>query len=488
MPDEVTSQQPHQSLDLLRGVLDDRGIELGEPIGAGAAATVYSGEDRRHHRRVAIKVLNAGTEMAWSGERFRREIELAAHLTHPHIAPLYDSGEVGTIHYYIMPLATGRTLRERLQQGPLAPSEAVRLTIEVADALRYAHDKGIIHRDIKPGNILLEGSHAMVADFGLADVSSPRRIALAGSRFTTPGSFVGTLEYTAPEQLIGEVVDGRADVYALGCTLYEMLAGELPFHGGNPEQLMRAKLLGQVRPLDRLAPNLPDGLAEVVNLALATEPDARIGSAAELISRLQPFSSSDRHPVLRPGRIRRPPRGVALGAAVLLGLGAWWWHEATAVLDPHRVVIASFSNDAGTKSLDTFGDEITNRVTDGLARAGKVEVITSAVDLHVARAGDSTVAASPPDRLATLARETRAGTVIAGSYYLIGKTLEVDVEITDAVSGRLEAVIGPLTGEVIARDPLAVAVEQRVVGAIDSLVAAGRIGPGFYQPPTPVAS
>jgi serine/threonine protein kinase len=488
MPDEVIPQQPNQSIDLLRRVLDDRGIELGEPIGAGAAATVYSGEDRRHRRRVAIKVLNAGTEMAWSGERFRREIELAAHLIHPHIAPLYDSGEVGAIHYYIMPLATGETLRERLRQGPLHPGEAVRLTIEVADALRYAHDKGVIHRDIKPGNILLEGGHAMVADFGLAEVSSPRRIALAGNRFTTPGSFVGTLEYTAPEQLVGEGVDGRADVYALGCTLYEMLAGELPFHGTNPEQLMRSKLLGQVRPLDRRVTNIPDGLAEVVSLSLAVDPEARIGSAAELISRLQPFASSDRHPILPYRRIRRLPRGVIIGAAALLALGAWWWHEATADLDPHRVVIASFSNDAGTKSLDTFGDEITNRITDGLARAGQVEVITSAVDLHVARAGDSTTAVSPPDRLATLARETRAGTVIAGSYYLVGRTLEVDVEITDAVSGRLEAVIGPLTGEVTAQDPLALMVEQKVVGAIDSLVLDGRIGTGFYQPPPPVAS
>ena len=488
MPDEVTPQPPDQSLDLLRRVLDDRGIELGEPVGAGAAATVYSGEDRRHRRLVAIKVLNAGTGMAWSSERFRREIELAAHLTHPHIAPLYDSGEAGTIHYYIMPLATGETLRERLRQGPLHPGEAVRLAIEVADALRYAHDKGVIHRDIKPGNILLEGGHAMVADFGLAEVSSPLRVALAGSRFTTPGSFVGTLEYTAPEQLVGEVVDGRADIYALGCTLYEMLTGKLPFHGTNPEQLMRSKLLGQVRPLNRRLPDIPDGLAEVVNLSLAVDPDARIGSATELINRLQPFASSDRHSILRYQRIRRPPRGVTIGAAALLALGAWWWHEAAGELGSHRVVIANFSNDSGTKALDTFGDEITSRITEGLARAGQVEVITSAVDLHVARAGDSTAAVSPPDRLATLARETRAGTVIAGSYYLIGKTLEVDVEITDAVSGRLEAVIGPLTGEVTARDPLAMTVEQKVVGAIDSLLVAGRIGPGSYQLPSPATS
>jgi serine/threonine protein kinase len=488
MPDEVSPQLPDQSLDLLRKVLDDRGIELGEPIGAGAAATVYSGEDRRHHRLVAIKVLNAGTEMAWSGERFRREIELAAHLTHPHIAPLYDSGEVESIHYYIMPLATGATLRERLGQGPLQPGEAVRLAMQVADALRYAHEKGVIHRDIKPGNILLEGGHAMVADFGLAEVSPTRRVALGGSRFTTPGSFVGTLEYTAPEQLVGEAVDGRADVYALGCTLYEMLAGELPFHGANPEQLMRSKLLGQVRPLARLAPGLPDGLAEVVDLAMAVDPGVRIGSATELINRLQPFASSEHHRFLRRGRIRRPTREVIVGAVVLLALGSWWWHEATVELDPHRVVIASFTNNSGLGSLDSFGDEITDRITDGLARAGQVEVITSAVDLNVARAGDSSAAASPPGRLATLARETRAGTVIAGSYYLVGRTLEVDVEITDAVSGRLEAVIGPLTGELTARDTLTLTVEQKVVGAVDSLVVAGRIGAGSYQLPSPATS
>jgi TolB-like protein len=177
-----------------------------------------------------------------------------------------------------------------------------------------------------------------------------------------------------------------------------------------------------------------------------------------------------------------------VAAVVLLVLGGWWWHETTADLDPHRVVIASFTNDSGVAALDTFGDEVTDRITDGLARAGQVEVITSAVDLHVASASDSTAAASPPGRLATLARETRAGTVIAGSYRLIGKALEVDVEITDAVSGRLEAVIGPLTGELSARSPLAADVEQKVVGAIDSLVAAGRIGQGSYQLPPPLAS
>ena len=192
-------------------------------LGEGGMATVYLAEDVKHDRKVAVKVLRPELAAVLGAARFLREITTTANLRHPHILPLYDSGEADELLFYVMPYVEGETLRDLLDREKQLPlDDAFKITREVADALSYAHARGVIHRDIKPENILLESGHAVVADFGIA-----RAVSAAGSeQLTQTGMAVGTPAYMSPEQAsgIGDV-DGRSDLYALGCVLYEMLAG-----------------------------------------------------------------------------------------------------------------------------------------------------------------------------------------------------------------------------------------------------------------------
>ena len=199
-------------------------------LGEGGMATVYLAEDLKHRRQVAVKVLKPQLSRLLGTERFLREIEVAANLRHPHILPLFESGDAEGLLYYVMPLVAGESLRSRLDRERQLPiDEALQITREVADALTYAHDKGVIHRDVKPSNILLEGGHAVLTDFGIAqavgDVGDRTRL-------THTGTSLGTTGYMSPEQLSGDgALDGRSDQYSLGCVLYEVLAGRPPFQG-----------------------------------------------------------------------------------------------------------------------------------------------------------------------------------------------------------------------------------------------------------------
>src|SRR5881392_992040 len=200
-------------------------------------ATVYLARDRKHGRPVAIKVLRGEIAGALGPERFLREIEIAAGLTHPHILPLHDSGEADGFVYYVMPFVEGETLRDRLEHERQLPSEeALAITRDVAEALDHAHAHGVVHRDIKPENILFEAGHAVVSDFGIARAIT----AAAGGKLTETGIAIGTPGYMSPEQAMGsERVDGRSDLYSLACVLYEMLAGEPPFTGPSAESVAR---------------------------------------------------------------------------------------------------------------------------------------------------------------------------------------------------------------------------------------------------------
>jgi serine/threonine protein kinase len=220
-------------LEHLRAALADR-YRIQRELGRGGMGTVFLAEDLKHHRRVAIKVLEPGLAAALGRERFLREIETVARLSHPHILPLHDSGEADGLLYYVMPYVEGESLQVRLSREKQLPLEdALKIAREVADALAYAHGHGVVHRDIKPGNILLQGGHAVVADFGLARVIAsavdPAAPTGAGT-LTAAGSALGTPAYMSPEQAAGSKdVDGRSDLYSLGCVLYEMLTGQPPF-------------------------------------------------------------------------------------------------------------------------------------------------------------------------------------------------------------------------------------------------------------------
>jgi serine/threonine protein kinase len=257
---------------------------LGRELGRGGMATVYLAQDVRHRRPVALKVLHPELAYALGADRFLREIEVAANLTHPHILPLHDSGEAAGLLYYVMPYVEGESLRDRVNRETQLPvDEALQIAREVADALAYAHGQGVIHRDIKPENILLSGGHALVADFGIA-----RALGQADAeRLTETGIAVGTAAYMSPEQASGERnVDGRSDVYSLGCVLYEMLAGEPPYTGPTAQAIIVKRFSDPVPSVQQLRPLVPEGLAHAVTKALAPVAADRFASAAEFVRAL----------------------------------------------------------------------------------------------------------------------------------------------------------------------------------------------------------
>jgi TolB-like protein/tetratricopeptide (TPR) repeat protein/tRNA A-37 threonylcarbamoyl transferase component Bud32 len=265
----------------VRQALADR-YRVERILGEGGMATVYLAEDLRHKRRVALKVMRPELSATLGAERFLREIEIAAQLSHPHILPVYDSGDADGVLYYVMPYVEGGSLRERLEQGGQLPmDEALRLAREVTEALAYAHERGIIHRDIKPANILLGAGHALVADFGIA------RALGTDATLTQTGLAVGTPQYMSPQQAAGDRdVDARADVYAVGGVLYEMLAGEPPYSGGTPQAILAQSLTQDPPPLATRRPNLPPAVPTIVSQAMARAPVARFQTATALATAL----------------------------------------------------------------------------------------------------------------------------------------------------------------------------------------------------------
>jgi tRNA A-37 threonylcarbamoyl transferase component Bud32 len=272
------------TIERLRSAVSER-YEVLEQVGEGGMAVVYLARDRKHGRRVALKVLRPELAAAIGAERFLREIEIAAALRHPNILPLFDSGEAGGLLFYVMPYVEGESLRQRLSRERQLPLEdALRITVEVADALTYAHSLGVVHRDIKPENVLLESGHAVVADFGVA-----RAIADGpGARLTETGLAIGTPEYMSPEQASGDrAIDGRTDLYSLGCVLYELLAGEPPHTGPTPQAILARSLTTDVRPLPPVRSSVTPALDEVVRRALAPAPADRYATCHEFVEALR---------------------------------------------------------------------------------------------------------------------------------------------------------------------------------------------------------
>jgi serine/threonine-protein kinase len=304
----------------LAAALADR-YRIERELGAGGMATVYLAEDMRHHRKVAVKLLHPELSAVLGSERFLKEIELTAGLQHPHILPLFDSGSADGQLYYVMPFVEGETLRARLERERQLPvRDAVRIAREVADALAYAHARGVIHRDVKPENILLQGGHALVADFGIALAVQQA----GGQRITQTGLSLGTPQYMAPEQATGEKsVDARADVYALGVVTYEMLAGEPPFTGPTTQSVIARVLTTEPAPLARSRRSVPSHVAEAVHTALAKLPADRFDGAAEFAAAL---GTGDVHDVAPPREAHVPaevvPSGTRRIAATTVALAA----------------------------------------------------------------------------------------------------------------------------------------------------------------------
>ena len=297
-------------------------------LGAGGMATVYLAEDIKHHRRVAVKVLRPELAATLGSERFFREIEVAARLQHPNILPLLDSGEAGGFLYYVMPYVEGESLRDRLaHRGELPIPDAVRVLVEVTDALAHAHAQGVVHRDIKPDNVLMSGRHALVTDFGVAKAVTE---ATGRQSLTTAGVALGTPAYMAPEQAVADPhIDHRVDIYALGVLGYELLTGRAPFRATTAQEMLAAHVMTLPDPLEQYRPGVSPVLAQVVMKCLAKRPADRWQTADELLAQLEPLATpsggmtpTQTRPAIARRRLPSWAR-VAVGAVVVtVAIGA----------------------------------------------------------------------------------------------------------------------------------------------------------------------
>ena len=374
-----------RSFTSLAAALADR-YRIERELGAGGMATVWLAEDLRHRRRVAVKVLRPELAAALGPDRFLREIETTANLRHPGILPLYDSGEAAGFLYYVMPYVEGESLRERLareRQLPLA--DAVALVREVADALTYAHSRGVIHRDIKPENIMLERGHAVVADFGIARAVD----ATGGGNLTQTGMAIGTASYMSPEQALAESsVDARSDQYSLACVLYECLTGELPFAGSAVAMLAQRMTTPPPSPRARRA-EIGAGLDAAIRTALATEQAARFASCAAFAAAL-----------VRP----EPPSAASARPGI---------------------VVLPFANQSPDPDNEYFSDGLTEELISDLASIRSLQVIS--------RTSSMLLKGTAKD-VRTLGRDLGVRYVLEGSVRKAGNSLRITARLIDATS------------------------------------------------------
>jgi tRNA A-37 threonylcarbamoyl transferase component Bud32 len=300
-------------------VLADK-YRLTKVVGRGGMATVYLAQDLRHGRDVAVKVVHPVLAAALGSERFLREIEIVAQLRHPHIVPLFDSGDASGALYYVMPFEAGQSLRDRLSDnGALPIDDVVMLLRDICDALAYAHAHGIVHRDIKPDNVMLSGRHAMVTDFGIAKALATSELharsgnagnLVQANATATAGDGFGTPAYMSPEQISGDTVDRRADIYSVGVLAYELITGAPPFNGNTREMVLAAHLTQPAPSLHNARADVPPALAELVATCLAKRPEDRWQTTDELVHRLERIASAGNNAPTVPQRRRR----IALAA------------------------------------------------------------------------------------------------------------------------------------------------------------------------------
>src|SRR5688500_892778 len=267
---------------------------LDRELGGGGMSRVFVANERRLNRKVVIKVLSPELAAGVSGDRFEQEIQLAASLQQANIVPILAAGETGGLPFYTMPFVEGESLRARLgKHGPLSVGMAIGVLRDVAKALAYAHERGVIHRDIKPDNVLLSGGTAVVTDFGIAKALAAARTDVEGATLTQAGTSIGTPAYMAPEQAAGDpALDHRADVYSLGCTAYELLTGQSPFHSRPPARMLLAHLTEQPPPISQTRPEIPAELEQLVMRSLAKDPAQRPQSGAEFLDTLDQITGS----------------------------------------------------------------------------------------------------------------------------------------------------------------------------------------------------
>jgi tetratricopeptide (TPR) repeat protein len=473
-----------EQLDRLKAALADR-YALERELGQGGMATVYLAEDPRHHRKVALKVLRPDLAATLGPERFLREVTIAANLQHPHILPVYDSGEAGGFLYYVMPYVEGESLRERLaKHGELPLTDAVRILRDVADAMAAAHAKGVVHRDIKPENIMLSGRHALVADFGVAKAVSE---ATGRQTLTTAGVALGTPTYMAPEQAAADPhTDHRADLYAFGVTAYEMLTGQPPFVGATPQAVLAAHVTEAPVNVTQRRATLPLPLAQLIMRCLEKKPADRPQSAEELLPVLEGLATpsggmtpTQTVPVTAVSPAVRRQRWplVAAAVVVVVGLGAAGvamfgssGKRAPAGDVREPVVVLPFEVQATDAELANLGHEAADRIAAAVTEAG----LGAVIPFRPAGAGPGTPF-SPALAEAAIAA-MGAATLVTGVVYQRGDSLEIRAQLLRAADLKPLFVLPAERGPVgLARQPLD-AVTQRVLGAVGYYLASSSRG------------
>ena len=409
-------------LGQLAAALGDR-YRLERELGQGGMAVVFLAEDLKHRRRVAIKLLKPELSAVLGSERFVREIAIAATLQHPHILPLYDSGQAGGLFYYVMPFVEGESLRQRLAREQQLPLDAaLQITREVGSALQHAHEHGVIHRDIKPENIMLSGGHAVVADFGIARALD----AASAEQLTRSGMVVGTPQYMSPEQAGGAAVDGRTDQYSLACTLYEMLIGQPPFTGPSALAVIARHSVDPVPSLRVVRQTVPQAVEGAIIQAMAKVPADRFASIQRFLDALQSPGIASLPQTVSP-RPRSRLVMTTLGAGVLVVVVAWWAVAGrTARRTPpgsrpiRAVAVLPFQDLAGSSDGAYLGEGMTEGLIADLAQIGSLKVISGS---------SGSVAQGTARSLADLARELGIEAVVKGSIRRAGDTIRVNVRL-----------------------------------------------------------
>ncbi len=419
----------------LRSALADR-YTIERELGSGGMATVYLAQDRKHHRKVAIKILKPELAAALGPERFLREIEIAAGLTHPHILPLHDSGEADGLLYYVMPFVEGQTLRGRLEREKQLPLEdALAITRDIAEALSYAHSHGVVHRDVKPENILFQVGHAVVSDFGIARAIT----AAAGGNLTETGIAVGTPAYMSPEQAAGSrELDGRSDIYSLGCVLFEMLAGAPPYAGPTAQAIMARRLTEPVPSLHAVRETVPDAVEQAIGQALARVPADRFATA-------QQFAEALRSP-----RASEPIPAAAKSIAVL-----------------------PFANLSPDPENEYFSDGITEEIINTLAQLP---------GLHVAARTSSFAFKGKVAEIAEVGAKLKVAIVLEGSVRKVGNRVRITARLINVSDGYhlwSERYDRELHDIFAIQDAIARAIAHRL-----ELALAGPAGVALVSPPT----
>jgi eukaryotic-like serine/threonine-protein kinase len=503
-----TVGQPHMALSpaelhILRAyqrvgamaLLDQLTIGVGDryrverELGHGGMAVVFLATDLKHRRQVALKVLKPELSVALGSERFLREIEIAAALQHPHILPLYDSGQVvlggahsplgeaaGSLLYYVMPYVEGESLRERLRrEGQLPLDAALRIAQEVGSALQYANDHGVVHRDVKPENVMLSAGQAVVTDFGIA-----RAIQAAGTEsLTLSGIVVGTPQYMSPEQACGGAVDGRSDQYSLACTLYEMLVAEPPFTGPSVQAVIARHSVEPVPSLRVVRQTVPPEMEAAIVRAMAKSPADRFPSIRQFLDALapSPVSSATTLPRAATGRpaLWRRVAAVLVGALLLAGAG-WWFLAGRSTIrgapgaPVTSIAVLPFRELEASPDSSYLGDGMTEGLIVDLSQIGSLKIISRSsgamaqgTGLPLAgRAGELGVQALVEGSIGRTGDSVRIGVRLvraADSTPLLdrswagrlGELPNLQREITVAITGAIGAKLGSERGRLEVR-------------------------------------